>query len=130
MLDVFTVNAWLLERRIKSQLGQQDKIVPLLTFKWLLERRIKSQLGQQDKIVPLLTFKTNLAEQLCNRGVVKAIRIGRPRSSSRIPKKKEMSRNCAQREKPQAIWLFEYVDQYHLMDVTNSIMTITSLVCH
>ncbi|KAK9688412.1 hypothetical protein QE152_g35341 [Popillia japonica] len=29
--------------------------------------------------------------------------------------------------KPQAIWLFEYVDQYHLMDVTNSIMTITSL---
>lgn len=64
MLDVVTINAWLLDRRIKSQLGQKDKIVPLLTF------------------------KTNLAEQLCNRGVVNPTRRGRPSSEIPEPQKK------------------------------------------
>ncbi|KAK9717821.1 hypothetical protein QE152_g23533 [Popillia japonica] len=49
---------------------------------WLLDRRIKSQLSQQDKIVPLIPLKTNLAEHLCNRGPVNLTRKGRSSSGS------------------------------------------------
>ncbi|XP_031333889.1 piggyBac transposable element-derived protein 3-like [Photinus pyralis] len=50
---------------------------------WLVDRRIKKQLGKTEDVVPLLVFKT-LAEQLCAQKniVTKHKRAGRPRSSS------------------------------------------------
>lgn len=45
---------------------------------WILDKKIKRQLGQEDKIIPLLTFKTELAMQLCNRGLPNTHKRGRP----------------------------------------------------
>lgn len=56
---------------------------------WLLDRRIKTQLGEKEKIIPLLQFKTVLAEQLCNIGIRGSNKRGRPSFGSvELPRKR------------------------------------------
>lgn len=56
---------------------------------WILDKKIKKQLGQENNIIPLLTFKTELAIQLCNRGVPNSHKRGRPSNESfPIPKRR------------------------------------------
>ncbi|KAF2881575.1 hypothetical protein ILUMI_24595 [Ignelater luminosus] len=64
MLDVITVNAWILDKKIKTQLRKKDKIIPLLAF------------------------KTALAQLLCSRGSSSSSKRGRPSINTPQPQKK------------------------------------------
>lgn len=90
LLDLYPI-------KLKSRKGYQRIFYHMLDVvivnSWLLDRRIKSQLGQNDRIVSLLSFKTELAD-LCSRGIPKDHKVGRPCNSiAQTPAK----RKCIER---------------------------------
>ncbi|XP_072375864.1 uncharacterized protein [Diabrotica undecimpunctata] len=72
--------------KIKSKKWHHSNFYQMLNVAvvnaWLLDRRIKKQIGKTEEIIQLLNFKTILAEQLTNSRVLQTRKVGQPRSST------------------------------------------------
>ncbi|KAK9738392.1 hypothetical protein QE152_g9902 [Popillia japonica] len=103
ILDVVEINAWILDRRIKPQLSQQNKIVPLSIVYWMLLKSThgywieESNLSLASKIKLFLYLPS---KQICSCVCSKCVAVNHTRRGRLLEfqnhKKNATSRKSAQ----------------------------------